>query len=51
MKFTCPIDWETLRISPQSIDRPEQKETVKRAGKKQQDLKQDDTAADLPWHT
>jgi replicative DNA helicase len=51
MKFTCPIDWETLRISPQSIDRPEQKETVKRATKKQQDLKQDDTQADLPWHT
>jgi replicative DNA helicase len=50
MKFTCPIDWETLRISPQSIDRPEQKETVKRAGKKQQDLKQDDSSADLPWN-
>ena len=51
MRFTCPIDWETLRISPQSIDKPEQKETIKRVGKKQQDLKQDDTSADLPWHT
>ena len=50
MRFTCPIDWETLRISPQSIDKPEQKETVKRATKKQ-DLKQDDSSADLPWHT
>ena len=43
MRFTCPIDWETLRISPQSIDRPEQKETIKKVNKKQQDLKQDDS--------
>ena len=50
MRFTCPIDWETLRISPQSIDKPEQKETIKRATKKQ-NLKQDDSDADLPWHT
>ena len=48
MKFTSPIDWETLRISPQSIDKPQEKETIKKAGKKK-DLKQDDTAADLPW--
>jgi len=50
MRFTCPIDWETLRISPQSIDRPEQKETIKKVNKKQQDLKQDDSLADLPWN-
>jgi len=50
MRFTCPIDWETLRISPQSIDKPEQKETIKKTNKKQ-DLKQDDSNADLPWHT
>jgi replicative DNA helicase len=50
MKFTSPIDWETLRISPQSIDKPQEKETIKKAGKKK-DLKQDDTAADLPWDT
>lgn len=50
MKFTSPIDWETLRISPQSIDKPQEKETIKKAGKKK-DFKQDDTAADLPWDT
>jgi len=47
MTFTCPIDWDTLRISPQSIDRPQAKES-KKIGKKQ-DLKQDDSSADLPW--
>ena len=50
MAFTCPIDWDTLRISPQSVDKPAAKETIKKAGKKQQDLKQDDTSADLPWN-
>lgn len=52
MAFTCPIDWDTLRISPQSVDKPAAKETVKRAGKKQQqqeDVKQDEPATDLPW--
>lgn len=50
MQFTCPIDWDTLRISPQSVDRPAAKEKVKRAGKKQEDLRQDDSSADLPWN-
>lgn len=51
MAFTSPIDWDTLRISAQSIDKPAAKESIKKAGKKQQpDLKQDDTAADLPWN-
>lgn len=53
MAFTCPIDWDTLRISPQSVDKPAAKEAVKRAGKKEQkqeELKQDDSAADLPWN-
>ena len=49
MTFTCPIDWDTLRISPQSIDRPQAKES-KKIGKKP-DLKQDDSGADLPWDT
>lgn len=49
MTFTCPIDWDTLRISPQSIDRPQAKE-AKKIGKKP-DLKQDDSSADLPWDT
>ena len=47
MKFTSPIDWDTLKISPQSIEKPHEKETIKKAGKK--NLKQDDTSADLPW--
>ena len=52
MAFTCPIDWDTLRISPQSVDKPAAKEIIKKAGKKtqSQDLKQDDTNADLPWN-
>jgi replicative DNA helicase len=53
MAFTCPIDWDTLRISPQSVDKPAAKEAVKRAGKKEQkqeELKQDDSSADLPWN-
>ena len=52
MAFTCPIDWDTLRISPQSVDKPAAKEVVKKAGKKAHttDLKQDDTNADLPWN-
>lgn len=45
MHFTCPIDWDTLRISPQSIDRPETKETIKKAGKKSQ--KSDESPTDL----
>lgn len=52
MAFTCPIDWDTLRISPQSVDKPAAKESVKRTGKKEKaesELKQDDTSADLPW--
>jgi len=49
MAFTCPIDWDSLRISPQTIDKPQAKETIKRAGgRKQPDLKQDDSSADLP---
>lgn len=53
MAFTSPIDWDTLRISAQSIDKPATKETIKKAGKTQEKLdkvKQDDTAADLPWN-
>lgn len=49
MAFTCPIDWDTLRISPQSVDKPATKEPIKKAGKKET-IKQDDTNADLPWN-
>ena len=53
MAFTCPIDWDTLRISPQSVDRPAAKESVKKAGKAQEKLdkaKQQEPATDLPWN-
>lgn len=54
LSFTSPIDWETLRISPVSIDRPEAKEKVKRAGKQKSDSKSDDKGpqepvTDAPW--
>jgi archaellum biogenesis ATPase FlaH len=49
MAFTCPIDWDTLRISPQSIDKPSKKEPVKKAGKKADNQVQE-PAVDLPWN-
>ena len=48
MTFTSPINWETLRISPQTIDTPEQKETVKRHKKKSEPKPDDDS--DIPWN-
>ena len=51
MAFTCPIDWDTLCISPQSVDKPAAKEIVKKSTKKEsQDLRQDDSSANLPWN-
>lgn len=52
MAFTCPIDWDTLRISPQSVDKPQAKEPIKKAGKKSQDDAPpvSDSGADLPWN-
>lgn len=47
MTFTSPINWDTLRISPHSIEQPEAKETIKKAGKKK--ITKDDSAADIPW--
>lgn len=48
MRFTSPINWDTLRISPQSIDEPE---TVKKTNsKKKEPNKQDDSDSDLPWN-
>jgi replicative DNA helicase len=52
MAFTCPIDWDTLRISPQSMDKPAAKEAVKRVKKSQEETAApvNDTGADLPWN-
>jgi replicative DNA helicase len=54
MAFTCPIDWDSLRISPQSIDRPAAKEAVKKAGKSKSDVADSgpqEAPTDLPWNT
>lgn len=48
MSFTSPINWETLRISPQSIEAPEPKETIKKT-KKKESVKKDDSDSDIPW--
>ena len=51
MAFTCPIDWDTLRISPQSVDKPQAKEAVKKVKKGQEEIVPvNDTGADLPWN-
>ena len=43
MSFTSPIDWDTLRISPQTIDKPASEQKVKRVNSK----KTDEAAQDL----
>jgi replicative DNA helicase len=51
MAFTCPIDWDTLRISPQSVDKPQAKEAVKKVKKGQEEAAPvSDSGADLPWN-
>jgi hypothetical protein len=53
MGFTCPIDWDTLRISPQSIDKPASQEKIKKAGKGKQDVvtsEPQEASSDLPWN-
>jgi replicative DNA helicase len=52
MKFTSPIDWDTLRISPQSIEKPPEKEKEKGKDKMKRahEVKEGgEPAADLPW--
>jgi replicative DNA helicase len=50
MRFTSGMDWDSLRISPVSIEKPAVKEDkpkkIKRAG-----TKVDEPASDLPWDT
>ena len=50
MRFTSGMDWDSLRISPISIEKPVAKEDkpkkIKRAG-----TKVEEPAADLPWDT
>lgn len=47
LTITSPINWDTLRISPNSIDAPEKKETIKKA-KKTKEV--DDKSSDIPWN-
>jgi len=49
MKFTSPMDWDSLRISPQSIEKPAVKEKVKRESKKDDHKAIGEVAGDLPW--
>lgn len=50
MALTSGIDWDTLRIIPTNIDRPEEKETIKKAGKKKEKPEPDGEGAnDTPW--
>jgi replicative DNA helicase len=59
MTFTSPIDWDSLRISPQSIDKPQApaKDPIKRAGKRSKAeaetfvTQPQEPATDLPWDT
>lgn len=48
MAFTSPINWDTLRISPQSIDRPSAKEK-KKSDKQADTSKPQEPGTDLPW--
>lgn len=54
MAFTSPIDWDSLRISPQSVDKPAAKEKIKKVGSKESKVSDnvvvDDKEADLPWN-
>lgn len=48
MDITSPINWDTLRISPNSVPKPEKQEKVKRAGKKETSAKVEEIASDTP---
>lgn len=48
MAFTSPINWDTLRISPQSIDKPSAKEK-KKSNKSVDESKPQEPGTDLPW--
>lgn len=47
--FTSPINWDTLRISPYSMEKPAEKEKIKKAGVKKKDGPVDDSGSDIPW--
>lgn len=53
MKFTSPMDWDSLRMSPQSIEKPPEKEKEKEKGSKMKRAHETkntgEPAGDLPW--
>lgn len=49
MACTSPINWDTLRILPTSIELPETEEKPKKHSKKEKVAK-DDSSSDLPWN-
>ena len=54
LQFTSPIDWDTLRISPVPMERPADKEVIKKAGGKKKDKAEEqqptgEKAGDTPW--
>lgn len=48
MKFTSPMDWDTLRVSPHSIDTPVREDKIKKV-KKHDDAKTEEQPHDQPW--
>ena len=54
MKFTSPMDWDSLRISPQSIEKPPEKEKEKGKDKMKRAHEtspaKGEDAGDLPWN-
>lgn len=48
MKFTSGMDWDSLRISPISLEKPASKEEKKPKTKNKKET--GENAADLPWH-
>lgn len=52
MSFTSGINWDTLRIDPVPIDRPQKEEKIKKAGKKEKTEAQEPTgekSGDIPF--
>ena len=54
LQFTSPIDWDTLRISPIPMERPAEKEVIKKAGGKKKDKEEQqqptgEKSGDTPW--
>lgn len=47
--FTSGMDWNTLRISPVSVEPPPKKESKKKSEAKEPAQQKDDSEGDVPW--